>query len=60
METIDLNPTHYGYIVDEDEHLIPEIIKGDVTPEDFSLLCNCVKCVKSAVMSMKSQRNTLL
>ena len=52
VETIDLNPTtDYGYIVDEDEHLIPEIVKGDVTPEDFPLPCmrSCVKCVKSTV-----------
>ena len=49
METIDLNPTDYGYIIDDNEHLIPEIVEGPVTPDDFPLPCNCIKCAKSTV-----------
>ena len=49
METIDLNPTDYGYIIDDNEHLIPEIVEGPVTPDDFPLPCNYIKCAKSTV-----------
>ena len=47
--------------MDEDEHHIPEIIKGDVTPEGrFSTSMQLCQMCEINCMSMQSQRNTLL
>ena len=49
MENIDLSPIDYGYSVDEDHHLVHEILDGDTIPSDFPSPCNCLKCAKSTV-----------
>ena len=49
VKNIDLEHMDYGYIIDEDEHLLPEITRRDVTPDDIPLACNCIKCTKSTV-----------
>ena len=48
MENIDLSPTDYGYCVDEDDHLVHEILDGDKIPSDFPSPCNCLKCQQFA------------
>ena len=49
MESIDLNPVDYAYSLDENEHLVPDVVDGDRIPSDFPLPCNCLKCAKSTV-----------
>ena len=53
MENIDLSPIDYGYSVDEDDHLVHEILDGDTIPSDLPSPCNCLKCAKSTVCPFK-------
>ena len=49
MENIDLSLIDYGYSLDEDDHLVHEIVEEDTIPSDFPSPCNCLKCAKSTV-----------
>ena len=49
MESIDLNPVDYAYSLDENKHLVLDVMDGDRIPSDFLLPCNCLKCAKSTV-----------
>ena len=49
MESTDLNPVDYAYSLDDNEHLVPDVVDGDRIPSDFPLPCNCLKCAKSTV-----------
>ena len=51
VENIDLRPIDYGYSVDEDYHLVHEIVDGNTIPSDFPSPCNCLKCAKSTMCS---------
>lgn len=49
MKACDLKPELYGYLIDEDEMLVPVVTTGPKYPEDFPFPCTCIKCAKSNV-----------
>ena len=43
-EDTTLDPVQYGYTVDEDGHVLPNILSGPSVPDEFPVPCNCLKC----------------
>ena len=58
VESIDLNPADYAYSLDENDHLVPNVVDVDRIPSDFPLPCNCLKCAKSTVFSCRVKQIT--
>ena len=48
IASIDLNPLEYGYVLDENEFLLPDL-ETDPLPVDFPMPCSCLKCVQENV-----------
>lgn len=48
-EQIVINQENYGYVFDEDNDIIPLLTNDLISPEDFPLPCNCLKCSKGTV-----------
>ena len=53
--SIEINPDDCGYELTEDDMLVPTIISNNVIKEDFSVPCNCLKC-----LSLSCETNKLL
>ena len=54
IESIHLDPLDYGYILDSDGKLIPDI--GAVKlPEDFPNPCTCLKCAREYVSPCRTK-----
>ncbi|XP_057301782.1 uncharacterized protein LOC130636171 isoform X2 [Hydractinia symbiolongicarpus] len=50
VRSIDIDPTHYGYVLDEEgDCLKPKITEDDVLPDDLPQPCNCLKCARANV-----------
>ena len=50
---VKLNPLEYGYVEDDNEHLILLIISGNHIPGNFSLPCNCLKRARANACSCR-------
>ncbi len=49
LDTVPLDPTEYGYFVNNDGQLSPQIIQDCVIPSDFPVPCSCTKCARSTI-----------
>ena len=49
LEDIALNPIDYGYSLNENNVLAPEIVLPEITPDNFPIPCKCLKCSKATV-----------
>ena len=46
----------YGYTVDKNEIIKPEIQSRETIPDDFPSPCNCIKCAKANVCPCRIRR----
>ena len=57
---VDLDPTDFGYVVDEDDNLAPKLVCDISTTPDFPTACTCLKCAKKNRLSMQSEENPVM
>ena len=53
-ESVYLDPHDYGYILDDNENLIPDIGAVEL-PENFSIPCTCMKCARENICPCKAK-----
>ena len=53
VESIEINPENYGYVLTEDDMLVPTFTSKDVMPDDFPVSCNFLKCAKKNVCTCR-------
>ena len=49
VESIEINPEDYGHELTEEDMLVSTITTEDIIPDDFPVLCSCLKCVKKTL-----------
>ena len=60
-EDVELDPTDFGYVVDDDDNLAPKLLCDILTPPDFPTPCTCLKCAKKTnSLSVQSEENPVL